>query len=209
MFQFDIDAHSVKTIHFIGIGGVSMSGIAALLLDKGYTITGSDRERNHFVRRLEEKGATIAIGQKAENIQNPDLVVYTDAILLENEELIAAKRSGVPVITRGVMLGALMKNFPQSIAVSGTHGKSTTTSMIAEILLGANTDPTVLLGAISTGSAEISRSVRATIFLRKPVNTRAIFSIIFPGLRLSSMQIWIMWTSFTRRKISRTILSAI
>ncbi len=146
MFEFNLDAHEVKTIHFIGIGGVSMSGIANLLLEKGYHITGSDRERNHFVRRLEEKGARVAIGQKAENIQNPDLIVYTDAILPENEELIAAKNSGKPCVTRGVMLGALMKNYPKSIAVSGTHGKSTTTSMIAEVLLHAETDPTILLG---------------------------------------------------------------
>lgn len=146
MFEFNIDAHEMKTIHFIGIGGVSMSGIANLLLEKGYHITGSDRERNHFVRRLEEKGAQIAIGQKAENIQNPDLIVFTDAILPENEELIAAKSTGKSCVTRGVMLGALMKNYPKSIAVSGTHGKSTTTSMIAEILLNADTDPTILLG---------------------------------------------------------------
>lgn len=146
MFQFNIDAHEIKTIHFIGIGGVSMSGIANLLLDKGYAITGSDRERNHFVNRLEERGATVWIGQKKENIQNPDLIIYTDAILPENEELIAAKASGIPCITRGVMLGALMTNYTKSIAVSGTHGKSTTTSMIADILLDANADPTILLG---------------------------------------------------------------
>lgn len=146
MLQFNIDAHEIKTIHFIGIGGVSMSGIANLLLDKGYTITGSDRERNHFVRKLEEKGATITIGQKKENIQTPDLIIYTDAILPENEELIEALASGIPCITRGVMLGALMKNYAKSIAVSGTHGKSTTTSMIADILLDAESDPTILLG---------------------------------------------------------------
>lgn len=184
MFQFDIDAHSVKTIHFIGIGGVSMSGIAALLLDKGYTITGSDRERNHFVRRLEEKGATIAIGQKAENIQNPDLVVYTDAILPENEELIAAKRSGVPVITRGVMLRALMKNFPQSIAVSGTHGKSTTTSMIAEILLGANTDPTVLLGGDLDGIGGNFQIGESDYFLTEACEYKGNILYYFPRIAI-------------------------
>lgn len=146
MFQFEIDAHDVKRIHFIGIGGVSMSGIANLLLDKGYTITGSDREKNHFARRLEERGAEIYIGQKAENITNQDVFVYTDAILPDNEELIAAQKTNKPCITRGVMLGALMKNFKKSIAVSGTHGKSTTTSMLADILLQGKTDPTILLG---------------------------------------------------------------
>lgn len=146
MFHFDIQAHDVKTIHFIGIGGVSMSGIANLLFEKGYTITGSDRNRNHFVRRLEERGVKVFIGQKAENIQDQDLFVYTDAILPDNEELIAAQETGKPCVTRGAMLGALMTNFKKSIAVSGTHGKSTTTSMISDILLEGQTDPTILLG---------------------------------------------------------------
>lgn len=146
MFTFTIGDPSVKTVHFIGIGGVSMSGIAGLLLDKGYTVTGSDREPNHYIQRLQEKGARIMIGQKAENIESPDLIVYTDAILPDNEELVAAKASGIPCVTRGMILGALMRNYSKSIAVSGTHGKSTTTSIISHILVHANVDPTILLG---------------------------------------------------------------
>lgn len=184
MFEFDIDAHAMKNIHFIGIGGVSMSGIANLLLDKGYHITGSDRERNHFVRRLEEKGAVVAIGQKAENIQNPDLIVYTDAILPENEELVAAKNSGVPCITRGVMLGALMKNYPKSIAVSGTHGKSTTTSMIAEVLLKADTDPTILLGGDLDGIGGNFQIGQSDYFLTEACEYKGNILYYFPRIAI-------------------------
>lgn len=146
MFEFNLDGHKYKNVHFIGIGGISMSGIASLLIDKGYNISGSDRELSDIVKRLKADGATIYIGQKKENIKNPDLVIYTDAILDDNEELIAARELKIPVVTRGVFLGALMRNYKHSIAVSGSHGKSTTTSMISKILLNSNEDATILLG---------------------------------------------------------------
>ena len=123
-----------------------MSGIAALLLNKGYKISGSDRTLTDITKNLEDNGAKIFIGQRKENITNPDLVVYTDAILDDNEELIAARNLDVPVVTRGVFLGALMKNYKHSIAVSGSHGKSTATSMISKILLNSSEDASILLG---------------------------------------------------------------
>ena len=146
MFEFNLNNHDISYVHFIGIGGISMSGIASLLLDKGYKVSGSDRASSELIEGLEKKGAEIFIGQKSENIKNPDIVVYTDAILDDNEELIKAKSLDVPVVTRGVFLGALMRNYENSIAVSGSHGKSTTTSMISKILLNSNEDATILLG---------------------------------------------------------------
>lgn len=146
MFKFDLDRHDYKYIHFIGVGGISMSGLAQLLLAKGYEVSGSDRSDSKIINHLRELGVKISIGQKKENITNPDLVIYTDAILDDNEELIAAKKLNVPVVTRGVFLGALMRNYKNSIAVSGSHGKSTTTSMISKILIHSDKDATILLG---------------------------------------------------------------
>ena len=123
-----------------------MSGLAHLLFDKGYKVSGSDRSLSDTVKGLKNLGIKIFIGQKKENIENPDLVVYTDAIADDNEELIAAKSLDVPVVTRGVFLGALMRNYKNSIAVSGSHGKSTATSMISKILIHTDEKPTILLG---------------------------------------------------------------
>lgn len=146
MFTFDFNDNKYKKIHFIGIGGISMSGIAELLLDHGYTVTGSDRETKKSLNRLIDKGCEITLSQSKNNIKNPDLVVYTDAISEDNEELVEAKKLDVPVVTRGVFLGALMRNYKNSIAVSGSHGKSTATSMISKILVNSTADPSILLG---------------------------------------------------------------
>lgn len=146
MFEFNLDNHKYEYIHFIGIGGISMSGLAHLMFEKGYEVTGSDRSESDTVKSLKNLGIKVFIGQKKENIQNPDLVVYTDAISDDNEELIEAKKTSAPVVTRGVFLGALMRNYRNSIAVSGSHGKSTATSMISKILLHSDEDPTILLG---------------------------------------------------------------
>lgn len=146
MFEFNIDEHKYKNIHFIGIGGISMSGIAHLLLDEGYNISGSDRKPTPIIETLVKYGAKVSYGQSKDNIKNPDLVVYTDAIAEDNEELIAAKKLDIPVVTRGVFLGKLMQNYKNSIAISGSHGKSTTTSMISKILINSTEDPTILLG---------------------------------------------------------------
>lgn len=147
MFTFNIDnKDQYKNIHFIGIGGISMSGIALLLHESGFTISGSDRQANPHTIILENKGIKVTYEQKAENIDNPDLVVYTDAILPENPELIAAKNLNVPVVTRGVFLGALMRNYTHAIAISGSHGKSTVTSMISTVMVNTEHNPTILLG---------------------------------------------------------------
>lgn len=146
MFHFHLNEHKYNKIHFIGIGGISMSGIAMLLLTKGYEISGSDRNKNEHIDRLIKDGCTFYKGQSKDNIKDQDLFVYTDAILPDNEELIAAKATGKPCVTRGEFLGALMRNYPYSIAVSGSHGKSTTTSIISKILVQSDEHPTILLG---------------------------------------------------------------
>lgn len=146
MFSFDIDSKEYKKIHFVGIGGVSMSGIAGLLKSKGFIVTGSDRCEGDYIAHLRSLGIEVAIGQNSKNIKDQDLFIYTDAIKMDNEELSAAFNTGKPCISRGVFLGALMRNYKKSIAISGMHGKSTTTAMVTKILLDSPIDPTILLG---------------------------------------------------------------
>ena len=147
--MYKIDFKKPIHIHFIGIGGISMSGLAEILLQEGFTVSGSDARESALTRRLEKKGAKICYGQKASNI-TPDIecVVYTAAISRDNAELIEAVAHKIPMLTRAELLGQLMKNYDTPIAVSGTHGKTTTTSMISHILLEADLDPTISVGGI-------------------------------------------------------------
>ena len=136
-------------VHFIGIGGISMSGLAEILLEEGFTISGSDAKQSALTDSLAKKGATIYIGQKASNLSiRPALVVYTAAIREDNEEFKAAVDAGIPMLSRAELLGQIMDNYEKSIAVAGTHGKTTTTSMISQILLVAKADPTIRVGGI-------------------------------------------------------------
>ena len=147
MYQLDYN-HPVH-VHFIGIGGISMSGLAEILLARGYKISGSDMKKSELTDHLESLGAKIRIGQKAENITDDiDLVVYTAAIHESNEEYAAAVSAGLPMMSRAALLGQIMANYPRSIGVAGTHGKTTTTSMLTHILLQAGTDPTVSVGGM-------------------------------------------------------------
>ena len=136
-------------VHFIGIGGISMSGLAEILLKEGFTVSGSDSKVSPLTEHLEAKGAQIFYGQKASNIiDGIDCVVYTAAIRRENAELMEAVAKKIPMLTRAELLGQLMANYKTPIAVSGTHGKTTTTSMISHILLAGDTDPTISVGGI-------------------------------------------------------------
>ena len=137
-----------KKLHFVGIGGISMSTLAVLAADNGCTVTGSDRCESEAVKRLMSKGIKITIGHFAENINGADAVVYTAALDCSNPELAAAKEQGIPLISRGEYLGYLMSVYKNRIGVSGTHGKTTTTSMISHIFIDAGLDPTVANGAI-------------------------------------------------------------
>ena len=136
-------------VHFIGIGGISMSGLAEILLEKGFTISGSDSKESDLTDILTSKGATIFYGQKAENIiPGIQLVVYTAAIHEDNPEFAEAKAQQLPMLSRAQLLGQIMDNYEKSIAVAGTHGKTTTTSMISEILMAAKAAPTISVGGI-------------------------------------------------------------
>ncbi len=133
-------------IFFIGIGGISMSGLAEISLDKGFTVSGSDMNNSELVQNLRNKGATIYIGHNKENIKDCDLVVYTSAINGDNPEYIRAKELNIDVMDRAQFLGKLMSDYSETIAISGTHGKTTTTGMVSSILTKTNLDPTILIG---------------------------------------------------------------
>ncbi|MCD7715588.1 MAG: UDP-N-acetylmuramate--L-alanine ligase [Lachnospiraceae bacterium] len=143
--NFDRPIH----VHFIGIGGISMSGLAAVLLSRGFTVTGSDSRKSEQTFWLESLGASVSIPQSAANITDGiDLVVYTAAIHPDNPEYAAAAAAGIPMMPRAELLGQLMTQYPTSVAVAGTHGKTTTTSMIAHIMMAQEMDPTISVGGI-------------------------------------------------------------
>ena len=145
--MYEVDFSKPIHIHFIGIGGISMSGLAEILLKESFTISGSDAKESDLTRHLTSLGAQVFYGQKAENIlPGTDLVVYTAAIHPDNPEFAAAKAAGVPMLTRAELLGQIMRNYDTPIAVSGTHGKTTTTSMITTALELAGRDPSAVIG---------------------------------------------------------------
>lgn len=147
--MYEINFNKPIRIHFIGIGGISMSGLAEILLKEGFTVSGSDARLSPLTDHLEGLGATIYEGQKASNITDDiELVVYTAAIHEDNPEYQEVLAKNIPAISRAVLLGQMMKNYNTAIAVSGTHGKTTVTSMITHILLEAQADPTISVGGI-------------------------------------------------------------
>lgn len=141
-----LDITKYKHVHCIGIGGIGVSAIAEILKSQGYTVSGSDMKKSDVTERLLYQGIKVYQGHAAENIEGADLVVYSAAVSPENPEIVAAKEKGIPVVTRAEALGSLMSEYGTSIAVSGTHGKTTTTSMVSLILEKAGTDPTILIG---------------------------------------------------------------
>ncbi|MGF6374980.1 UDP-N-acetylmuramate--alanine ligase [Clostridiales Family XIII bacterium PM5-7] len=141
-----INLSGYKNIHCIGIGGVGLSAIAEILLSRGYKISGSDMKASEITDNLQRKGATIYIGHRAENVEQADLIVYSAAIAEENPEIIRAREKNIPLAGRAEVLGVLMDEYENSIAISGTHGKTTTTSMVSLILEHAKLEPTILVG---------------------------------------------------------------
>jgi UDP-N-acetylmuramate--alanine ligase len=135
----------VRSIHFVGIGGIGMSGIAEVLLDAGFAVSGSDVRTSDVTRRLEGLGAVCRVGHRPEHVEGADVVVYSSAIARDNVELVEARRRGIPVIPRAEMLAELMR-LKDGIAIAGSHGKTTTTSLVATVLQKAELDPTVVIG---------------------------------------------------------------
>src|SRR4249919_3593777 len=137
----------IGPIHFVGIGGIGMSGIAEVLCNLGYTVQGSDASESGNVTRLRDKGITVSVGHKAENVDGADVVVVSTAIKRDNPELMAARAQRIPVVRRAEMLAELMR-LKSCVAIAGTHGKTTTTSMVAALLDAGDLDPTVINGGI-------------------------------------------------------------
>ena len=143
--------HRVKNIHFVGIGGSGMSGIAEVLLNLGYGVSGSDLGSNAATQRLAQLGASIRYGHAAENIEGADAIVTSTAVKGDNPEVLAARKKHIPIVPRAVMLGELMR-LKKGIAIAGTHGKTTTTSLVASVLAQGGLDPTFVIGGRLTSA---------------------------------------------------------
>lgn len=169
-----------KKIHFIGIGGISMSGLAEILLNNGYKVSGSDRSESELTNHLKEKGAEIYIGHNSDNINNVDLIVYTAAIGENNPELVRAKELNIPTMDRAEFLGNLMNGHKYNVAIAGTHGKTTTTSMLSHITLNANLDPTILIGGNLDAIQGNVRVGKSDYFITEACEYKASFLKFYP-----------------------------
>ena len=138
----------IQHVHFVGIGGSGMSGIAEVLANMGFQVSGSDLRRSDVTTRLEEAGAKVFEGHAAENVNGSHVVVRSTAVRDDNPEIVEARRRSIPVIARAEMLAELMRLKRDTVAVAGSHGKTTTTSMVATVLAHANLDPTVVVGGV-------------------------------------------------------------
>ncbi|MCG3733330.1 UDP-N-acetylmuramate--L-alanine ligase [Vibrio cincinnatiensis] len=169
----------VKSIHFIGIGGAGMSGIAEVLLNEGYTITGSDLAANAVTDRLTNKGAIIYMGHQAENVQQASVVVVSTAINEHNPEIIAARENRIPIVRRAEMLAELMR-FRHGIAVAGTHGKTTTTALVTQIYSEAGLDPTFVNGGLVKSAGTNARLGSSRILIAEADESDASFLYLQP-----------------------------
>jgi len=177
-FDFLRDKH--KKIHFIGIGGISMSGLAEILLENNYCVSGSDMKASSITDKLVKHGAEFYLGHEEKNISDADLVVYTAAVSESNPELKKARALKLPIMDRAEFLGEIMKGHKYNIAISGTHGKTTTTSMVSHIFLHANLDPTILVGGeldIIDGNVKAGKS---EYFITEACEYKASFLKFFP-----------------------------
>lgn len=181
MYQINYDqpAH----IHFIGIGGISMSGLAAILMKRGFTVSGSDAHKSPLTEWLIGLGASVSFPQRADNITDDiDAVVYTAAIHPDNPEFQAVQAKGIPMLTRAELLGQLMRNYDVSLAVAGTHGKTTTTSMLAHIMMQGGLDPTISVGGILQSIGGNVRLGDSGYFLTEACEYTNSFLSLFPEI---------------------------
>ena len=172
-------------VHFIGIGGISMSGLAEILIDAGFTVSGSDAKKSPLTQHLASMGARIAYPQMASNITpDIDLIVYTAAIANDNPEFAVAVEKNIPMMTRADLLGQIMKNYKTPIAISGTHGKTTTPSMISEVLLAADADPTLSIGGILKSIGGNIRVGKSEYFVTEACEYTNSFLSFFPRISI-------------------------
>lgn len=169
-----------KRIHMVGIGGSSMSGLASMLIDKGYIVSGSDRNEGYLIDDVRHKGAEVMIGHRAENVRGADLVAYTAAIPADNPELTEAARLGIPTLERAYLLGQLMEGYPQAVGICGAHGKTTTTSMLSQILVESGLDPTVHIGGKLDAIGGSTRIGQGKAFLAEACEFRRSFLKLAP-----------------------------
>ncbi len=167
------------TIHFVGIGGVGMSGLAEVLLDLGYLVSGSDLRETDITRRLRTLGGTVTAGHAANNVVNADVVVVSSAVRSDNPEVMAARLNDIPVIPRAEMLGELMR-LKDGVAVAGSHGKTTTTSMIAAILAAGGLDPTVIIGGKAQALGGGARLGHGEVLVAEADESDGSFRHLFP-----------------------------
>ena len=183
--MYDIHFDKPIWVHFIGIGGISMSGLAEILHERGFKISGSDMKASPLTEHLQSLCISVALPQSRENItQGIELCVYTAAISEENPELLEAKRQNVPTMTRAELLGRIMKNYKEAINVSGTHGKTTTTSMIGEILMEAQMDPTITVGGMMKDIGGNLRVGKSDVFLAEACEYTNSFLSFFPTIEV-------------------------
>ena len=183
--MYQIDFQKPLHIHFIGIGGISMSGLAEILMGEGFTVSGSDTKESPLTKSLEEKGAKIFYGQRASNIMDTtEAVVYTAAIHPDNPEFAKAKEKNLPMLTRAQLLGQIMRNYDTPIAISGTHGKTTTTSMVSHILLEGKCDPTISVGGILPAIGGNIRVGESETFVTEACEYTNSFLSFFPKISI-------------------------
>lgn len=170
-----ISDYKGKRIHMIGVGGSSMSGLAEMLVDKGYQVSGSDRTDGYLMNDVRRAGVQVFIGQKAENVHGADLVVYTAAIAPDNPERMEADRLGIPSMERAYLLGQLMEGYPESVGICGAHGKTSTTSMLSQILMEGGLDPSIHIGGKLDAIGGSTRIGRGSAFLAEACEFRRSF----------------------------------
>lgn len=171
--------HKVHTIHFVGVGGSGMSGIAEVLFNLGYAVSGSDLSENQNTRRLKDLGVKIFIGHLQENVQNVDVLVISTAIPADNPEVVAAKEKNIPIVPRAMMLSELMR-LRQGIAIAGTHGKTTTTSLVTSILAEARLDPTFVIGGCLNAAGVNARLGSGEFIVAEADESDASFLLLSP-----------------------------
>ncbi|MCX8109734.1 MAG: Mur ligase domain-containing protein, partial [Syntrophorhabdaceae bacterium] len=173
--------HNIEKVHFVGIGGIGMSGIAEVLLNLGFTITGSDIRKNDTTERLERLGAKVYYGHREENVIGAHVVVISSAVRFDNPEVQKAKELFIPVIQRAEMLAELMR-MKYSIAVAGAHGKTTTTSLISTILAHAGMDPTCVIGGKLNSFGSNAKLGGSKYLVAEADESDGTFLLLFPTI---------------------------